>query len=84
MTEQKTLPVKLFLFRLWVDDKETTVSFTHTDNWNRAILILPIQRLYPEAKKFKLTDGVSTFEWDNTEKDALEIIDRLNHPEKYK
>ena len=45
-------------------------------------MILQLARLYPDAKTFKIFDGVTEISWDNTEEDIKQIIDKLNHPEK--
>ena len=85
-TDKATPPADqtiLFMFRLWVDDQEQLLSFMHTNKWNRGVVIFQLARLFPEAKTFKLFDGVVEFIWDNTEEDILSIIDKLNHPEKY-
>lgn len=93
-TEDIPLPVKMFIFRVTVysnrrtvddsthyDAAEHILSFTHSHNWNRAAVILQLSRLFPEANKFKLFDGVMEIEWENTEEDKLDVIDKLNNPE---
>lgn len=82
--QQTPNPVKLFMFRLWIDGKESDlITFFHSHAWNREVLIFQIARLYPEAKNFKLYDGHLEIVWDNTPEDCAEIVDKLNNPQKH-
>ena len=74
-------PVKLFMFRLWIDDKESDlITFFHSHSWDRGVLIHQIARLYPNAKRFKLFDGQLDIDWKNTPEDCNRIVNQLHNP----
>jgi len=72
---------KFFIFRFWADDKEFLLDFVYHDGWKRSIVLNQLVLLFPDAKSFKLFDGITEFSWDNTPEDLQDIINKIEYVE---